>query len=317
MEKMAKKVLIDCDPGVDDALALILALHSPELKVLGISAVSGNVPVEMGFANIKKVLSFLQPRGKPLIARGAEAPLRGNPLHAFHIHGANGLRGAKIPQGSEREAWQIFPDRADKLLTTTARHHPGEVALIALGPLTNLALALQRDPGGMRMLAEVIAMGGAVRSPGNITPQAEFNFFADPQAARMVCESGLPLTIVPLDVTHQVFLRPQLIKQELQDLHADFGRLLRHLTGYNRRSGFFPGGGTAFYLHDPLAVGVAARPALVKKERLRITVVTRRGESYGRSFEPRPPSRRGGQVDVCLEVDADKFIELFLARLEH
>ena len=203
-----KKVMIDCDVGVDDALALILAFHSPELDVKAVTGVNGNVPLKQVFENIQKVLSLIQPKSKPLIAKGADQPLKGKTIYAHSVHGKDGLGGAKIDRREGEEGWQFFPGRADELITKMARQHPDEMTLIATGPLTNLALALQRDPEGMGKLKAVAIMGGAVRTRGNITPYAEFNIFSDPLAAQIVLKSGLPITLVPLDVTHQVFSHP-------------------------------------------------------------------------------------------------------------
>ncbi len=186
---MPKKVMIDCDVGVDDALALILAFHSPELDVKAVTGVNGNVPLEQVFGNIQKVLSLIQPKNKPLIARGADQPLQGKPIYAHSVHGKDGLGGAKIDRKGGEDGWRLFPGRAEELIIEMARQYPDEMTLIATGPLTNLALALQRDREGMKKLKEITIMGGAVRTGGNITPHAEFNIFSDPLAAKIVLES--------------------------------------------------------------------------------------------------------------------------------
>ncbi len=178
--------MIDCDVGVDDALALILAFHSPELDVRAVTGVNGNVPLEQVFENIQKVLSLIQPKNKPLIAKGADRPLKGKPLYAHSVHGQDGLGGAKIDRDEGKQGWQFYAGPADELITKMARQYPDEMTLIAIGPLTNLALAIQKDPEGMRKLKEVVIMGGAVRTGGNITSYSEFNIFSDPLAARRV-----------------------------------------------------------------------------------------------------------------------------------
>ena len=175
-----KKVMIDCDVGVDDALALILAFHSPELDVKAVTGVNGNVPLEQVFENIQKVLSLIRPQNKPLIAKGADRPLKGKTIYAHSVHGKDGLGGAKIERKEGEEWWQLFHGHADELITKMARQYPNELTLIATGPLTNLALAIQRDLEGMRKLKEIVIMGGAVRTKGNITPHAEFNIFSTP-----------------------------------------------------------------------------------------------------------------------------------------
>jgi purine nucleosidase len=304
-----EKVLIDCDVGVDDALALVLAFHSPELDVKAVTGVNGNVPLEQVFENIQKVLRLIHPKHKPLLAKGADRPLRGKTVHAYSVHGEDGLGGAKIDHGGEEE-WQFFPGRADELITTVASQYPGEITLIATAPLTNLALALQRDREGMGKLKAVTIMGGALRTKGNITPHAEFNIFSDPLAAKIVLESGLPITLVPLDATHQVYLTPQMMEERIKPIHNLFSRFVTEATGYDLREHRFRNT-ELFYLHDPLAVGVVVDPSLVRRDRVSIRVETQESESYGRTSE----TRKGPEIDVCLGVDSQRFLELFVSRL--
>jgi len=308
---MVKKVMIDCDVGVDDALALILAFHSPELDVKAITGVNGNVPLNQVFENIQKVLSLIQPQHKPPIARGADQPLKGKSVYAHSVHGKDGLGGAKIERKEGEEWWEIFPGRADELITKMARQYPNELTLIATGPLTNLALGLQYDLEGMRKLKEVAIMGGAVRTKGNITPDAEFNVFVDPLAAKMVFESGLPITLVPLDVTHQVTLTPQVIEERVNPIQNSFSQFVIEAIGYDLTAHRFQRGSELIYLHDPLAVGVVIDSDLVRKERLSIDVEIQKGQHFGQISETSDDPK----IDVCLEVDIKGFLELFLSRL--
>jgi inosine-uridine nucleoside N-ribohydrolase len=307
---MVKIAIIDCDVGVDDALALILAFHSSELEVKAITGVNGNVPVNQVFDNIQKVLTLIHPQHMPLIAGGADRPLKGQTVYAYSVHGEDGLGGARIEGREGKKWWQIFPGRADELITKTARKYPNDLTLVATGPLTNLALAVQKDLEGMRKLKEVVVMGGTIRTKGNITPYAEFNIFVDPLAAKIVFESGLPITLVPLDITHQVFLTSQLIEERVKPINNSFSQFVTEATGYDSLTHRFRTG-EFFYLHDPLAVGVTINPDLVKRERLPIRVETREGEHLGQTSEfAGSPS-----IEVCLEVDTKKFLELFLSRL--
>ena len=260
---MRKKVVIDCDAGVDDALALILAFHSPELEVKAITGVSGNVPLDLVFVNIQKVLSLIQPPIRPWIAKGAEGPLKGKAVYAYPFHGEDGLGGAEIVRKEGEEHWQIFSGCADELIPEMARQSPGELTLIAIGPLTNLALGFQRDPEGMKKLKEVVIMGGAVRTRGNITLSAEFNFFVDPLAAKIVLESGLPITLLPLDVTHQVFLTSTIMEERIKPIHTPFSEFILQATGYDFLNRRFRLGRKGFHLHDPLAIGTVVHPNLV------------------------------------------------------
>jgi len=308
---MAKKVIIDCDVGVDDALALILAYHSPELEVKAVTGVNGNVPLEQVFENIQKVLSLIQPKHKPLIAKGADQPLKGQALYAHSVHGKSGLGEAKFDLRKAKEWWKVFPGSAFKLITNMARQYPDEMTVIAIGPLTNLAIAFQEDPAGMEKLKALVIMGGAVRTKGNVTPHAEFNVYVDPLAAKIVFESGLPVTLVPLDVTHQVCLTPSLIEKRIRPTNNPFSQFTIDAIGYDLRSRRFQRGTDLIHLHDPLAVGVVTDSTLVKTEKLSIHVETQEGERYGKTSEV----EEGPKIEVCLGVNSNRFLELFLSRL--
>jgi len=308
MEK--KKVIVDCDVGVDDALALILAFRSPELSVKAVTGVNGNVPLPQVFENIKKVLFLLKPEEAPLIARGAAEPLKGHRIYAFSVHGETGLGEAQIEMKEGTTWWCDRSVSAEDLILELAHRHPQEITLIATGPLTNVALGVQKDLEGMKKLKRVIVMGGAVRVSGNVTPHAEFNFYVDPLAARIVFESGLPLTLVPLDVTHQVFFTPSLLEERVIPLGNPFSSFVIDAIGYDLERHTFRRKGV-IYLHDPLAVGVAIDEALVKTVKLTLRVEAEDEERFGALEE----IGNGPSLDVCLEVDAKKFLELFLSRL--
>ncbi len=307
---MIKKVVIDCDVGVDDAMALILAFRSPVLEVKAITGVNGNVPLDRVFENIQKVLSLIHPASHPLITKGAEKPLKGKPLYAHSVHGEDGLGGAHIPMGEEDHFWKLSSLPAEELLPTLARQEPKELTLIATGPLTNLALGIQRDGEGMKRFKEIVIMGGAVRASGNITPCAEFNLYSDPLAAQIVFESEIPITLVPLDVTHQVFLTPDFMEEKIKPLQNPFSNFIIQATGYDPFLRRFRNRETIF-LHDPLAVGVAIDPTLVKTERLSLKIETEEGPYYGRIIE----WPEGPKLNVCLNVEAERFLELFLSSL--
>jgi inosine-uridine nucleoside N-ribohydrolase len=307
-----KKVIIDCDVGVDDALALILAFHSPELEVKAVTGVAGNVPLSQVFENIQKVLSLIHPQNRPLIAKGADQPLQGKPVYAHSVHGKDGLGGVKIELEKGEECWKFISQTAAEFIPSMARQYPNELTLIATGPLTNLALALQKDLAGMSKLEKISIMGGAVRTKGNVTPYAEFNIFSDPLAAQKVFESGLPITLVPLDVTHQVFFNPQLIEERLKPIHNSFSQFVIEAIGYDMPAHRFLRGSALIYLHDPLAVGVVIDPTLVRTELLSLDMNTQEGEHYGRTTEV--PG--GSKIEVCLGVDSKRFLDLFLSRLK-
>ncbi|NWF57623.1 MAG: nucleoside hydrolase, partial [Syntrophaceae bacterium] len=274
--------------------------------------VQGNVSLDKVMNNIGKVLTLLRPSRRTWIAAGADRPLQGEPVHAESFHGEDGLGGVEI-QAEEEEWSEFFSGSAEELIIQMARRHPQEITLIALGPLTNLALALRRDAEGAGNLKEIVVMGGAVRTRGNITPHAEFNFYADPLAAKEVLESRLPTTLVPLDVTHQVPLTASFMEGRVRPLQSSISRFVIEATAYDCQTGLFRGGREVTYLHDPLAVGVGIDPHLVRKENLSLSVEIEKGEFYGKSREIPGGAKN---VAVCLEVDREKFLGLFFTRLK-
>jgi purine nucleosidase len=311
MPQEIQKIIIDCDVGVDDALALILAFHSPELEVLAVTAVNGNVPLDLVVPNIKRVLTLIRPIHPPLFAPGADRPLRGHTLYSHSVHGETGLGNARIDFNEEEKHWRLYPGRAEELLPHLARQEPGEITLVAIGPLTNLGLALQRDPAGMKQFKKFVVMGGALGERGNVTPHAEFNFFTDPLAAKMVFEAGVPLTLVPLDATHQVFLTSQIIEEKILPIHSPFSRFVIDACQYDPARRRFRHGQPLVYLHDPLAIGVLIEPCLSQTEKRPLTIEAQEGEQWGKVLEGVPGSP---MVDVCLKVDAERFINLFISR---
>ncbi|MDZ7762348.1 MAG: nucleoside hydrolase [Desulfovermiculus sp.] len=192
---MPLSVLIDTDPGVDDALALLLALNSPELEVKAITTVCGNVDVHTATSNLFTVLKLL-PGPCPVLAKGAERPLVREPCFANHVHGQNGLGGTTADTGAAKPPLALSEREAGDEILHQIEVSPEPLTIITLGPLTNMALALDRDPDLGRKIRGMIMMGGAYIGPGNITPAAEFNIFADPDAANLVFRSGLHITAV-------------------------------------------------------------------------------------------------------------------------
>jgi len=322
---MRKRVIIDTDPGVDDALAMLLALRSPELKVEAITTVNGNVPLEQATKNAALLLDLLNPEPRPILARGAAQPLKKRPLRAQSVHGSNGLgdlNRLKNPDGSRR-----YPDPelhrhtldATELLFDLLKRYPDELSLIALGPLTNLAEALATDEKRVKRLREVIIMGGAIRVPGNITPAAEFNIFVDPHAANRVFASGLPIKLVPLDVTEKVYLKSKEIENLAQAMEPTLGMFLSDSTSKAMKYMQQTRGMAGIYLHDPLAVGVAIRPSIVKTTPLHVDIETRRGITQGMTLADlraiRDDLKQPPNMHVALGVAAERFLSFFKERL--
>ncbi len=194
---MAKKIILDCDPGIDDALAIAFAVGSPDLDLIGITSVAGNVGIDLTTSNAQRVCEFIGAAGIP-VTRGSSAPLLRTPIDARLVHGDSGLGGARLPDPVTRPAG----GHAIDYLIETIKTAPGEITLVATGPLTNIALAVHREPRLVNLVSDFVIMGGSA-SRGNVTPAAEFNIGADPEAAAVVFRAGWTVTMVGLDVTLQ------------------------------------------------------------------------------------------------------------------
>jgi inosine-uridine nucleoside N-ribohydrolase len=292
-------VLIDTDPGVDDALALLQAWGTPSLAVEVITTVAGNVPVANGTLNVFRLLALRDPRPAPIVAEGAAAPLARALRTATDYHGQDGLGDVgDWPRVKPR----LAAGGAVELILAAARLHAAELTLIALGPLTNLALAVAADAALMRGVGRVVAMGGAVDVPGNITPDAEFNIYVDPEAAAAVLGAGLALDLVPLDATRQVVLERNVLHAALERAPARLAERVRRFTapsfGADRTRGLT--------LHDPLAVGVAADPSLSTWESVRLEI----GADARTRRVAGPPNTR-----IARTVEARRFLRTFLESL--
>ena len=308
--KKKQPIFLDVDTGVDDALAIILALRSPEFSVEGISTVSGNVPLAQTTANTLTVLDILDAPPIPVVA-GAAAPLARPGITAGEVHGGDGLGGmARTFPPSRRRAGED----AVGFLLETIRRFAGALVLIATGPLTNVALAIRRDPDAMRGLGSLVVMGGAIRSPGNVGPVSEFNFSVDPEAAAIVLGAGLPLTLVPLDVTERVILTRGLLDETDRDgkVTTFVRRITETTIAFHREHE----GTEGLFLHDPLAIGVALDPSLVRCEPMTVAVETQGALTAGMAVaDLRRRSRAAPTAKVCVEVEADRFLGLFAERV--
>jgi len=295
-------VLIDTDPGIDDALALLLAWGSRELSVEAITTVAGNVPVEVATTNVFRLLALRRPAPPPAVAAGASGPLARALVTSPRYHGEDGL--ADLPDWPEPARPSVLPD-AVALIVDAARRLQRLLTLVALGPLTNLALALKADAGALPLVGRVVAMGGAVDVPGNVTPAAEFNFHVDPEAAHRVLAAGLALDLVPLDATRQAVLPRAGMRAALARAP---GPLASRIQAFSER-GFridHAGGAQGMMLHDPLALAAALDPTLVEWEPVRLAIGGD-GETRRAAGEPNCRVARG--------VDTDRFLRLFLDRL--
>ncbi|MBW2122049.1 MAG: nucleoside hydrolase, partial [Deltaproteobacteria bacterium] len=305
--------------------ALLLALRSPELEVTAVTTVSGNVPVDMATRNVFRVLSFFPPSRRPRVAMGASKPLQKQPVYAFSIHGEDGLGGlGRYMDSSGRPRYPEPPgnpcDRSgvEEILFQISSE-PGAVTLIALGPLTNIAEAIRRERATMALTREIVLMGGAVTVPGNVTPAAEFNIFVDPAAARIVFDSGIPITLVGLDVTRKVRLSREDLDRRISTCETETNRLVRDSTRDLFVISEEREGEAAFSLHDPLAVGVAIDPSFVSRTPLPVQIETRGEVTEGMTVADRRPVRadlkKRPNAEVCLDVDSSRFLSFFLERL--
>jgi len=259
---MAKKVILDVDPGIDDALALCLALFDPRLEVLAVTSVGGNCSPHQATRNIQAIVEQLDPPKWPRLGAGSP-PDSGLPIDGRHLHGLDGLGGAHFDVA---ELHHMHP--AEKVICDQVRDAgEGAVTIIALGPLTNIARAFQRDPELPSLVGQIIMMGGAVARPGNITPAAEFNMYCDPASARAVFRSLSTKTLIPLDVTNQVVLNYGLLN-ELPSESTRVGRFLRGILPPVFRAYRQEFGLEGIHVHDTVTLMAAIYPELFKTEEM-------------------------------------------------
>jgi inosine-uridine nucleoside N-ribohydrolase len=303
---MSTPIVIDCDPGHDDAIAILLALASPEVEVRGITTVAGNQTLDKTTRNALKVLELAGRTDIP-VAAGADAPLK-RPLRvAANVHGESGLDGPELPEPTTKVVDAHAADFLAELI------EPG-VVLVPVGPLTNVALLLQRHPEVRDRLDRIVWMGGAI-AEGNTTPAAEFNAFVDPEAAAIVFGSGIPVTMIGLDVTHKaLFTRAH--ADRLRDAGAA-GRAVAELSDFFQR---FHESRYAFDgspIHDALAVAHVIDPTLVTTVNCNIAIETASDYCDGRTVVDRwlvlEDAPRNGHAGV--DVDADRFLELLVERI--
>lgn len=253
---MARKIIIDTDPGQDDAVAILLALASPEeLEVLGIVAVAGNVPLELTERNARIVCELAGMTETPVFA-GCAAPLGRELVTAEHVHGKTGLDGPQLPE----PCMELHEEDGVDFIIRSLREHPAKsVTLCPLGPLTNIATAFQRAPDVVSRVQEIVMMGGAYFEVGNITPAAEFNIYVDPQAAEIVFKSGAPITVMPLDVTHRALTtRPRV--EAFRALGTEVGRMVAEWTDFFERFDKEKYGSEGAPLHDPCVIAYLLAP---------------------------------------------------------
>lgn len=324
-----RQVIIDTDPGTDDAIAIMLALNSPELAVRAFTVVAGNVPAAQGLDNALHLVSLARRCNLP-VAIGAQRPLAGMLTTAELYHGKNGLGDVQLPPATCAADKRWAPDLIDDLVHAA----PHEITLVTLGPLTNIALALSKDPSIVPLVKEVIMMGGSV-SGGNASPAAEFNVYVDPEAAKIVFEAGWPLTMVGLDMGDKVLLTRSHLAV-LANEHSPMAQLVSGIGAFllerAERAGRSGAG-----MYDPVAIGVAIDRTLVQVTPMHIDVETTgrvtRGETVanrsgrvsrhelrtfpeGDRYVATGADRVAPNADVATMVDAERFVQLLLSRIK-
>jgi inosine-uridine nucleoside N-ribohydrolase len=315
-----RRVIIDTDPGIDDAIAILIALRSPELHVEALTTVAGNVTLQLASDNARRLLSLAHRADVP-VARGAAHPLRKILHTATYWHGPNGMGGERLP-----EPLADFDRRsAGELISEVARQHAHDLTVVALGPLTNIAAALRKDPALRHELTEIIVMGGSTAG-GNETAAAEFNFFVDPDAARVVFESGVPVTMVGLNATRQTLLT-RAHADALAASSSCVGKFVARLARYYLKTA------DEFPLHDPLALAMAIDKSIATTiTPMHIEIDTRPGLTNGAtifnaSLTIVGTAREGNHftdgseqairpnADVPAVISSQRLLELLMARL--
>ena len=265
-----RKIIIDTDPGQDDAVAILLALASgEELAVLGITCVAGNVPLRLTSVNALKICELANRRDIKVFA-GCDTPLKRHLVTAEHVHGKTGLDGPTLPEPT----MQLQAQHAVDFLIETLRSEPaGSVTLCPLGPLTNIATAIERAPDILPKIAEIVLMGGAYFEVGNITPAAEFNIYVDPEAAKIVFSSGVPITVVPLDVTHKALVTKER-NDKFRALGSSVAIAVAEMTDFFERFDKEKYGSEGAPLHDPCVIAYLLAPTLFTGRLINVEIET-------------------------------------------
>ncbi|MGV8987399.1 MAG: nucleoside hydrolase [Cypionkella sp.] len=307
-----RKIIIDTDPGQDDAFAILMALASPaELDVLGICAVAGNVPLNLTERNARIICELA---GKPdsKVYAGCDAPLKRKLVTAEHVHGKTGLDGPTMAEPTMR----LRPQHAVDFLIETLRREPsGSVTLCLLGPLTNIASAFLKAPDIIGRVEEIVLMGGAYFEVGNVTPAAEFNIYVDPEAAEIVFKSGIPLVMMPLDVTHKVMTNRARV-EALRNLGTNVGRVAAEWADFFERFDMAKYGVEGGPLHDPCVIAYLLQPGLFSGRHVNVEIETTSALTLGMTVADWwGVTDRKANAMFMGSVDADGFFNLLTERL--
>ena len=306
-----RKIIIDTDPGHDDAVAIFTALGSRELRTLGITAVAGNVPLELTARNSMALCECAGRADIPVFA-GCDRPLKRALVTAEEVHGRTGLDGVSFPMPE----MQLQPQHAIDFLIDTLRNEPeGTVTLCPLGPLTNVATAMLRAPDIVDRIEQIVLMGGAYFEVGNVTPTAEFNIYVDPEAAKIVFGSGVQLTVLPLDVTHKALTTPKRL-DAFRDLGTKQGQVVADLLATYNRHDTAKYGSEGGPLHDPCVIAYLLNPELFSGRLVNVEIETESELTMGMTVvDWWKVTNRSENAMFISEVDADGFFELITEKL--
>lgn len=307
---MARKVILDVDPGIDDALALSIALFDEALEVEAVTAVAGNVDAARATRNVQAIIEQLDPPRLPRIGAASD-PDHGLPTDTTHLYGADGLGNTHFEVA---ELHNVHP--AEKVIADVLRQSPGEVTIVALGPLTNIARALKRSPDLPDLVNQLVIMGGSVEAPGNATPAAEFNIYCDPVSAREVLRSPLTKTLVPLDITGQVVMTYDLLDQLPPEV-TRVGKFLRRVLPHAYRTHHQLLGFEGIHVHDAVALMTVIEPQLFSTDVMAVDVETRGELTTGATvFDRRMPPVWRRNIDVVTNFDPDAVRSEIIRRLK-
>jgi len=308
----ARKIIIDTDPGQDDAVAILLALGSPkEIEVLGITAVAGNVPLELTQKNARMICELAGRPDIPVFA-GSKNPLAKRLVTAEHVHGKTGLDGPTLPDPT----MPLQEKHAVDFIIETLRTQPaGSVTLCPLGPLTNIASAFNQAPDIIEKVQEIVLMGGAYFEVGNITPAAEFNIYVDPEAAEIVFKAGAPITVMPLDVTHKSLVT-KARNDAFRDLGTPVGIAVAEMTDFFERYDKEKYGSAGAPLHDPTVIAYLIKPKLFTGRFINVEIETKSVLTRGMTVADwwRVTDREPNAMFMG-DIDADGFFTLLTDRL--
>lgn len=307
-----RKIIIDTDPGQDDAVAILLALASPEeIEILGITAVAGNVPLPLTQRNARIVCELA---GKPdtLVFSGCDAPIARKLVTAEHVHGKTGLDGPALPDPTMPLQDQ---HAVDFIIDILRAEEKGTVTLCPLGPLTNIATALRRAPDIAERIQEIVLMGGAYFEVGNITPAAEFNIYVDPEAAKIVFDCGAPITVMPLDVTHKALVTAER-NNAFRALDTPVGVAVAEMTDFFERFDKEKYGSAGAPLHDPCVTAYLIRPDLFTGRHINVEIETKSELTLGMTVADWwGVTNRAPNATFMGDIDADGFFTLLTERL--